>query len=82
MTTTNLISKLNKMNIPFTILDCNGYNMDIKFIINGLTFKAGYCKDKLIIQDFCREICFDNCTQETQRRFFDNFNKVIKYANA
>ena len=82
MTTTKLISKLNKMNIPFTILDCNGYNMDIEFIINGLTFKAGYFKEELIIQDFCREILFDNCTQNMQRRFFQYFNKFIKYANA
>jgi hypothetical protein len=40
MTTTSLISKLNKMNIAHTILDCNGYNMDIEFTINNKTFKA------------------------------------------
>jgi hypothetical protein len=81
MTTTNLITKLNKMNIPYTILDCNGYNMDIEFTINNYTFKAGFFKGEIEIQDFCREICFDVSEQEMRRRFFDNFNKVLKYAN-
>jgi hypothetical protein len=69
------------MNIPYTILDCNGYNMDIEFTINNYTFKAGFFKGEIEIQDFCREICFDVSEQEMRRRFFDNFNKVLKYAN-
>jgi hypothetical protein len=79
MTTSTLISKLNKMNIESTIVDDNGYNMDVKFIINGMTFKAGFIKGQNVIQDFCREIYFDKSNQETQRRFFDNFNKLLKY---
>ena len=79
MTTTNLITKLNKMNITHSIVDINGFNQDIKFTINGIVFKAGFTTQSNVIQDFCREICFDNVNQEMQRRFFDNFNKILKY---
>ena len=82
MTTTNLIIKLTKMNISYNVLENNGYNKDIQFSINGLTFKAGFVNGKTIIEDFCREICFDNSNQEMQRRFFNNFNQLLKYANA
>jgi hypothetical protein len=80
MTTTNLITKLNKMNINHSIIDINGFNQDIKFIINGMVFKAGFTTQSNIIEDFCREISFDKVNQEMQRRFFDNFNKCLKYA--
>ena len=80
MKTATLISKLSKMNISYTILDNNGYNKDIQFSINGLVFKAGFIEGKEMIQDFCREICYDNGIQEMQRRFFDNFNQVLRYA--
>jgi len=82
MTTTNLISKLTKMNVSYNVLENNGYNKDIQFSINGLTFKAGFINGKTIIEDFCREICFDKCNQEMQRRFFDNFNQLLRYANS
>lgn len=81
MKTTNLISKLNKMNVKHKIEDVNGYNKDIVFTINNITFKAGFNTSSDIIEDFCREICYDTTAQETQRRFFDNFNKLITYAN-
>jgi hypothetical protein len=81
MTTLNLISKLNKINIAYSIIDHNGYNKDIAFSINGLNFKAGFSEGKTVIEDFCREICFDNNTQEMQRRFFGSFNQLLKYAN-
>ena len=61
--------------------DVNGYNQDVEFSINNMTFKAGYLIGGDVVEDFCREICFDKSTQETQRRFFDNFNQVLKYAN-
>ena len=76
----NLLSKLKKMNIDHAIVG-DDYNKDIVFSINGLAFKAGFQEDKTDIQDFCREICFDNTSQETQRRFFTNFNQLLKYAN-
>ena len=82
MTTSNLISKLTKMNVSSTILDGNGYNKDIQFSINGLIFLAGFVEGKNEVHDFCREICYDNCNQEMQRRFFDNFNQVLRYAKA
>jgi len=46
MTVANLKSKLTKMNIPFSILENNGYNKDIQFSINGLTFKATFVEEK------------------------------------
>lgn len=82
MTTANLISKLTKMNVTYTVVDVNGYNMDIEFSINGLNFSAGFNTSKNIIEDFSRAICYDNVNQEMQRRFFTNFNKLISYANA
>ena len=82
MTTTNLKSKLAKLNIPYTIVDNNGYNKDIQFAINNLTFKAGFVDGKEEVEDFCREICYDKGAQEMQRRFFDNFNQVVQYANS
>jgi hypothetical protein len=81
MTTATLIKKLNKMNVEHTIVDFNGYNMDIVFTICGMTFNAGFIKGQDEVQDFCREICFDVCSQETTRRFFANFNQLLKYAN-
>lgn len=80
MTTTNLISKLTKMNIATTILEGNGYNKDIQFSLNAMTFLAGYTEGKNEIQDFCREIYYDNCNQEMQRRFFQNLNQLLRYA--
>jgi hypothetical protein len=55
--------------------------MDISFSINGMNFKAGYFKYENIIQDYCREICYNQSEQEMQRRFFESFNKLITYAN-
>jgi hypothetical protein len=78
----SLISKLQKMNVSHVVLENNGYNKDIQFVLNGLTFKAGFTEGKTIVEDFCREICYDNCNQEMQRRFFDNFNQVLRYAKA
>lgn len=80
MTTTSLFSKLRKLGIDYTILPCNGYNMDVEFTINGKTFKAGFFKGETIIQDFCRDIVFDVENQEMRRRFFKNFNAVLQYA--
>lgn len=78
----SLVSKLNKMKVPFVVVDVNEYNKDIVFQINGKTFKSGYVEGSDIVEDFCREICWDNVDQEMQRRFFDNFNQLVKYANA
>jgi hypothetical protein len=81
MTTATLKNKLSKMNISFNETDYNGYNKDINFSINGMNFCAGFNSGNDEIQDFCREICFDNTNQDMQRRFFKNFNELIKYSN-
>ena len=80
MKTANLINKLNKMNIENKIVDVNGYNKDVVFTINKMTFYAGFTANNDTIIDYCRNICYDNCSQETQRRFFDNFNQILRYA--
>jgi hypothetical protein len=80
MTTTNLIKKLNKMQVSHNIVDVNGYNQDIHFVINGKKYIAGYNVKNNVIEDYCMEICYDNANQEMQRRFFDNFNKVLNHA--
>jgi len=82
MKTTNLISKLNKLKIEHTIIDINGYNKDIVFVINGITFYAGFNSNKNVIEDYHREICYNVSEQEMQRRFFDNFNQLLRYAKA
>jgi hypothetical protein len=78
----SLVSKLNKMKVPFVVVDVNEYNKDIVFQINSMNFKAGYVEGSEEVEDFCREICWDNVDQEMQRRFFDNFNQLVKYANS
>lgn len=80
MKVSSLISKLHKMNIGHSIIDNNGYNMDVMFIINGMIFKAGYNKGFEDVLDFCREVCYNKSEQEMQRRFFDNFKQLLKYA--
>lgn len=80
MTTANLKSKLEKMNIDYSIVNINDYNYDINFSINNYSFSAGYFKGSDIIDDFCRNICYDNVDQEMQRRFFKSFNELLKYS--
>lgn len=80
MTITNLKSKLQKMNIDYSIVNINDYNYDINFSINNLSFSAGYSKGSEIIEDLCRNICYDNLNQEMQRRFFKNFNELLRYS--
>lgn len=78
MKITSLISKLNKMNVAHEIVNNNGYNADIQFVINGKSFYAGIVEDKDTVQDFCKEIGYDDVNQETQRSFYDNFNQLLK----
>lgn len=78
MKITSLISKLNKMNVAHEIVNNNGYNSDIQFVINGKSFYAGIVEDKDTVQDFCKEIGYDDVNQETQRSFYDNFNQLLK----
>ena len=80
MTTSQLKNKLAKMNIQFTEVDYNGYNKEICFSLNNMNFAAGFNTKSEIIEDFSRNICYNNSEQEMQRRFFTNFNKLIKYS--
>jgi len=81
MTTTNLISKLNKLGVSHSVSTNNGFNMDICFSINGKSYKAGYTLNNETITDYCRAIGYDQSSQETQRLFFNNFNHVLRNAN-
>jgi hypothetical protein len=80
MTTQNLINKLNKINVLYSIVDVNGYNQDIHFVINGKNYIAGYNVKNNVIEDYCMEICYDNANQDMQRIFFSNFNKVLNHS--
>ena len=80
MKATALKNKLSKLAIDFTT-ESNGYNVDIKFSINGFDFIADHTEKSEEIISFVRVICYDNQTQEMQIRTFDNLNQVLKYAN-
>lgn len=81
MTTNNLIAKLTKLGISYSISTNNNYNMDICFSINNKSYKAGYTINNEIITDYCRAIGYDESSQETQRLFFTNFNHILRNAN-
>ena len=79
MKITSLISKLNKMNVSHEIVNDNGYNADIQFVINGKIFEASIVEGNDTILHYSKDLYFDNVNQETQRRFYDNFNQLLKY---
>jgi hypothetical protein len=81
MTTANLIKKLTNLNIPYNIVNTNEYNKEIVFTIKYITFRADYNVDKNIINSYYKVTGYDNLSQETTRRFFDNFNKVLRYSS-
>jgi hypothetical protein len=81
MKISSLISKLTKMNVPFTILEGNGYNKDIEFSINGSIFEASFTEGYPNIQSYCKETGYDNASQETTRYHFDNFAQLLRHAN-
>lgn len=68
------------MNVEHSILENNGYNKQIKFSINGVIFKAAFTEGKPLIEDFCRELSYDEANQETDRLFFTSLSQVIEYA--
>jgi hypothetical protein len=81
MTTKNLENKLNKMGVNFKIVQYNEFNSDYVFMINGKTYQAGFNVRDNKITDYCRAIGYCQSSQETQRIFFKNFNKVLDNAN-
>jgi hypothetical protein len=82
MTTSTLEKKLTKLGIPFNIVDYNGFNFDYAFSIHGMNFRAAFNADSDIITNFCRNMCWNDSEQEMDRRWFDTFSKLIKYADA
>ncbi len=80
MKVSTLKNKLNKMGVKFTEICENGYNKDLVFSINNIEFKAGFTKNT--VEDFCREFDFEQDFQETRRRFFKNFNSLLKYSQS
>jgi hypothetical protein len=81
MKISSLISKLTKMNVPFTILEGNGYNKDIEFSINGTKFEASFTEGYPNIQSYCEETGYDDASQETTRYHFDNFAQLLRHAS-
>jgi hypothetical protein len=78
MTTTQLISKLDKMNVSHEVINSNDFNFDIRFKINGSYFQAGYTANSNVITDFCKELFYCNSDQETKYRFYSNFSQLLK----
>ena len=81
MKASNLINKLQKMDIEYKINDVNGYNFDIVFEIKGVTFFAGFNNVSREIEDYCKEVGYDNANQEFRRVFYTNFNQLLKSIN-
>ena len=69
------------MNIEYKINDVNGFNFDVVFIIKGITFFAGFNNVSRVIEDYCKEIGYDNANQSFDRVFYSNFNKLLKSIN-
>ena len=81
MTTKNLENKLNKIGVKFQIVQYNEFNCDYIFMINNKTYQAGFNVRDNKIHDFCRAIGYCQSSQEIQRIFLKNFNKVLDDAN-
>jgi hypothetical protein len=81
MKITSLISKLTKMNVPFTILEGNGYNKDIEFSINGSVFEASFTEGYPNIQYYSKETGYDDASQQFTSYYFENFAQVLRHAN-
>ncbi len=77
----SLIAKLKKNNIEFNIVDINGYNKEILFSINNMSFSADF-NDSIDneVLSFARDIWYNSASQEMERRYISNFNQLLKYA--
>jgi hypothetical protein len=78
MKTSTLKNKLNKLNIEFTI-DSNYQVID--FTINNKSYSGSLNNDEDEVFGFCAITGYDDASQETTRRFFDNFNQVLRHSN-
>ena len=74
MKVTTLKNKLTKMNISLT--ESKG---DITFAINKKSFIADTNNSENVFC-FFHVTGYDTSSQETDRRFFDNFNQVLRYS--
>jgi hypothetical protein len=81
MKLSTLNNKLTKLNAEVTTQDHNGYNMSVVFTINGKSYEADYNKGENNIIGFSFTTGYDDAIQETTRRFFDNFNQVLRHSN-
>jgi hypothetical protein len=78
MKTSTLKNKLNKLNIQFTI--DNEYQL-IEFTINNKSYSGSLNDNEAEVYGFCAITGYDDASQETTRRFFDNFNQVLRHSN-
>jgi hypothetical protein len=81
MKISSLISKLTKINVPFTILEGNGYNKDIEFSINGSKFEASFTEGYPNIQYYSKATGYDDASQVTTCFYFDNFAQLLRHAS-
>ena len=73
----SLISKLQKMAIDFVVIDHNGHNQEVEFKINGKSYSAKYDTKHYKVYAYSQDVCYNDCSQETSRNFFYNFNQVM-----
>lgn len=81
MTIANLIAKLNKLNISYTIDDLNGYCKTIIFSVNGRNVYANFYEtgEKPRVDNFSVIYGYNDAIQEQCRFFFKTLNRVFEF---
>jgi hypothetical protein len=80
MKLSSLVKKLNAMQAPSEVATNNGFNMSLVFTLNGLRFSAEYTAESYNVSCYNTVLGYDDLSQEKSRRFFDNLNQVVRYA--
>ena len=80
MTTLQLIAKLKKMNVVTHVFSYNDLNKALLFEIRGIRFSAAYNSSDLQIRDWSTITGWCNESQETERRFFSTFKRLLTFS--
>ena len=77
MKATTLKNKLAKMNIEIRFNDSNENYTQLRFEINGNLCEVDTFSDSDEISSICVIGEYNECSQETERRFFSSFKKLL-----
>lgn len=80
MKLSTLLNKLSKLKIESEVVNNNDYNKTLKFSLNNKKYEATYNSKDLEVDSYSYSYGYDDASQETQRRFFDNFNQVKRHS--